>query len=80
MTKPIISYGIADDKSVSENVEIYKAKLKEIDPVLGPLLADLLPSLLGQPDGDKGGMLTNLRAALDVVNTAVSGQNKESVQ
>jgi hypothetical protein len=65
LAKPVISFDIADEKSASENIESYKAKLNEIDPVLGPLLADLLPSLMKEPNGDKTVMLDHLRAALD---------------
>ena len=80
MAKNVISYDIADDKSVVENVESYKEKLKEIDPNLGPLLADLLPSLMKEPNGDKSAMLTTLRAALDVEVKPASEQAEESSQ
>jgi hypothetical protein len=77
LAKSIISYDIADDKSVLENVEVYKEKLKEIDSDLGPLLADLLPSLMKEPNGDKGAMLARLRAALDVEVAPESEQKEE---
>jgi len=80
VAKNVISYDIADDKSVVENVESYKEKLKEIDPNLGPLLADLLPSLMKEPNGDKSAMLTTLRAALDVEVKPASEQAEESSQ
>lgn len=80
MAKPVISYDISDDKSVLENVEVYKEKLKEIDPELGPLLADVLPSLMRDPNGDKSAMLTKLRAALDVEIKPNSEQKEEPSQ
>lgn len=80
MAKSIISYDISDDKSVLENVETYKEKLKEIDPDLGPLLADVLPSLMRDPNGDKSAMLTKLRAALDVEIKPNSEQKEEPSQ
>ena len=80
MAKNVISYDIADDKSVVENVESYKEKLKEIDPNLGPLLGDLLSSLMKEPNGDKSAMLTTLRAALDVEVKPASEQAEESSQ
>jgi hypothetical protein len=73
----VISYDISDDKSISENVEIYKEKLKEIDPELGPLLADFLPSLMKEPNGDKSAMLATLRAALDIDVESSSEQTEE---
>jgi hypothetical protein len=80
LAKPVISYDIADDKSVLENLEAYKEKLKEIDPDLGPLLADLLPSLMKEPNGDKSTMLPRLRAALDVEAKSDSEQKEEPSQ
>jgi hypothetical protein len=80
VAKSVISYDIADDKSVVENVESYKEKLKEIDPNLGPLLGDLLSSLMKEPNGDKSAMLTTLRAALDVEIKPASEQAEESSQ
>ncbi len=80
MAKPVISYDISDDKSILENVEAYKEKLKEIDPDLGPLLADVLPSLMRDPNGDKSAMLTKLRAALDVEIKPDSEQKEEPSQ
>lgn len=80
MAKPVISYDISDDKSVFENVEAYKEKLKEIDPELGALLADLLPSLMKEPNGDKSAMLTMLRAFLDVEVKPDSEQKEEPSQ
>jgi hypothetical protein len=80
VAKSVISYDIADDKSVVENLESYKEKLKEIDPNLGPLLGDLLSSLMKEPNGDKSAMLTTLRAALDVEVKPASEQAEESSQ
>ena len=80
MAKRVISYDISDDKSVLENVQAYKEKLKEIDPDLGPLLGDLLPSLMKEPNGDKSTMLTKLRAALDVEAKPESDQKEEPSQ
>ena len=80
MGKSIISYDISDDKSVLENVESYKEKLKEIDPELGPLLADVLPSLMRDPNGDKSAMLTKLRSALDMEIKLDSEQKEEPSQ
>ena len=80
MVKPLISYDISDANSVLENIESYKEKLKEIDPELGLLLADLLPSLMKEPNGDKAAMLTTLRAALDVGVKPASEQAEEPSQ
>lgn len=63
-----------------ENVESYKEKLKEIDPELGPLLADVLPSLMRDPNGDKSAMLTKLRSALDMEIKLDSEQKEEPSQ
>ena len=80
MAKHVSSYDISDDKSILENVEAYKEKLKEIDPDLGPLLADVLPSLMRDPNGDKSALLTKLRAALDVEIKPDSEQKEEPSQ
>ena len=55
-------------------------KSSKIDPELGPLLADLLPSLMKDPNGDKSAMLTKLRAALDVEVKPNSEQKEEPSQ
>jgi hypothetical protein len=80
VVKPLIIYDISDAKSVLENVESYKEKLKEIDPELGLLLADFLPLLMKEPNGDKAAMLTTLRAALDVEVKPASEQAEEPSQ
>lgn len=59
-----VEFEIDDAKSVVENHEAFKKKLKELDPLLGPILASFLPELTKEPTGEKAAMLAALRAEL----------------
>jgi hypothetical protein len=70
-------FDIADDKTVSDNLTAYRVVLNQLDPVLGPILGDLLLSLMETPECEKGAMLDTLKAILDLPDAGAGGKGTD---